>query len=166
MSDWITIGRIKSAYGLAGWVHVHSYTDDPESLFEYDDLRLVRGSESLPAKLEEYREHGGKGWVARFNGATDRNASERQKGYEIQVQVAKLPKLPEGTYYWRDLVGCQVFGPDEKLIGVVTEVVDSPGFDMLRVKADEMIWAIPFDWQKTIVAVDLANKKIVAKVDL
>lgn len=166
MTDWVTIGRVRNAYGLAGWVHVHSFAEDPESLFEYPGIRFVRQGKVLPLELNEYRAHG-KGWVARFNGSADRNAAELQRGYEIQVAASCLPKLPTGEYYWRDLVGCEVKSTTGELIGEVTEVVDAPGHDMLRVRGPEkMVWAIPFDWQNTIKSVDVAAKAIVAEVNL
>ena len=36
----IEMGKFGAVYGIKGWLKVHSYTDDPESIFEYKPLLM------------------------------------------------------------------------------------------------------------------------------
>ena len=35
MDKPVVIGRLGAVYGIKGWLKVHSFTDDAESIFEY-----------------------------------------------------------------------------------------------------------------------------------
>jgi 16S rRNA processing protein RimM len=44
-SEHIVIGRLGAVYGVKGWLKVQSFTEDPESIFEYSPWLLKQKGE-------------------------------------------------------------------------------------------------------------------------
>lgn len=125
-SPWVELGRIGAPFGLAGWVHVASYTDPPEALLEYREWRLARDSgEARSLRLEQGRAHG-KGLVARLEGIEDRDAAAGLTGALIEIERSALPQPGERQYYRADLIGCEVVNTEGGRLGTVSYFVDAP----------------------------------------
>ena len=90
--DLLIIGRITGAYGIKGWVKIHSYTEPMENLLGYSNCQFGRKGEFQSLQLEEAKLHG-KGIVARLQNVDDRNEAEMLKGCEIVVPRETLPEL-------------------------------------------------------------------------
>jgi 16S rRNA processing protein RimM len=63
------------------------------------------------------------GWVARLEGVNDRNTAESLKGTRIYLSRTQFPALPEGEYYWIDLIGCQVRNREGLDLGQVSDLM-------------------------------------------
>jgi 16S rRNA processing protein RimM len=50
------------------------------------------------------------------------NQAEALAGRELRVPVDRLARLPAGTFYRHDLIGCRVETASGELIGTVSEV--------------------------------------------
>jgi 16S rRNA processing protein RimM len=125
-SPWVELGRIGAPFGLAGWVHVSSYTDPPEALLEYAEWQLRRGTGGRqPARLLEGRLHGER-LVAHLQGIEDRDAAARLTGATIEVERSALPPAGARRYYCADLIGCAVENTEGRALGTVAYFVDAP----------------------------------------
>lgn len=125
-SPWVEIGRIGAPYGLAGWVHVSSYTDPPEALLEYVQWRLARPNGTAKTlRLLEGRVHGAR-LVARLEGIADRDGAAGLTGAVVEIEREALPPAGERQYYRADLVGCAVRNTDGQALGTVAYFVDAP----------------------------------------
>jgi 16S rRNA processing protein RimM len=67
--------------------------------------------------------------------------------------------LPEGQFYWVDLVGLKVVNEEGVPLGRVTDLIRGPAGDCLAVSGVED-QLIPFSWQTTVLAVDLKSRRI------
>ena len=56
-------------------------------------------------------------------------------GADIGVSPEQLPSLPEGEYYWRDLIGCRVVTTKGYELGEVSELMETGSNDVLVVQA-------------------------------
>ncbi|HEY4212356.1 MAG TPA: ribosome maturation factor RimM [Steroidobacteraceae bacterium] len=126
MTTWVELGRVGAPYGVKGWVHVESYTDPPEGLFDYPQwtLRLANG-QRVPCELAEARAHGDQ-FVARVEGKEDRDAAAAIRGAAIEVERSALPPPGKRQYYQADLVGLPVKNADGVELGRVRHFVDTP----------------------------------------
>ena len=125
-SPWVELGRIGAPFGLAGWVHVSSYTDPPEALLQYAEWQLRRpAGERQPARRLEGRVHGQR-LVARLEGIEDRDAAARLTGATIEVERSALPPAGERQYYCVDLIGCAVENTEGRALGTVAYFIDAP----------------------------------------
>ena len=133
-AGWIELGRIGAPFGLAGWVHVSSYTDPPEALLNYRAWRLrTTGAETRVATVAEARAHGAR-LVARLTDVEDRDAAAKLTGARIEVEREALPALPARQFYRADLIGLEVHNTEGRVLGTVAHFVDAPAGTVMVVQ--------------------------------
>jgi 16S rRNA processing protein RimM len=120
--DLVLVGRVARAHGNKGQVIVNLETDFPEARFRAGALLFV-GSGEAPRSMciREVRFHQGRPIIA-LEGIETMNAAESLAGQELRVPAATRAPLPDGTYYWSDLVGCEVSDMRGVVLGCVTAV--------------------------------------------
>ncbi len=132
----LVVGKVVGAYGIKGWVKVHSFTDPKENIFDYQPWYLKTDKGWVPVKLDAGRLQG-KGLVAQLNGETDRNRAEALYiGCEIAVDRSVLPNLEDGDYYWSDLIGLRVRTVAGVDLGSIVEMLETGANDVLVVRGD------------------------------
>jgi 16S rRNA processing protein RimM len=104
------------------------------------ELRLPGGVQQR--EIVGVRRHKGF-YLIRLAGIEDRTAAEALVGAELWIESGALPELPEGEYYYRELVGMQVVTMDGETVGTVTEVWPAPGADVLVVRRETREHLIP-----------------------
>lgn len=160
----IELGKFGAVYGIKGWLKVHSYTDDPESIFQYKPLLMKSNGAFREVNIAEWKRHG-KGFVAKIVDYDVREEVQSLVGVELFVDPNSLPKLEE-NYYWRDLVGCQVQTDKGYQLGVITDLMETGSNDVLVVKANsndafgQKERLIPFIEEQVILNVDIASQLI------
>jgi 16S rRNA processing protein RimM len=155
---------VSGAYGLNGWVRIKPFSSTGEALLNarvwWLDKPALRDIDVMQAKL-----HSGD-VVAQLVGVAGRDAAEALKGTSVQIPRKHFPALPDGEFYWVDLIGLAVENLQGERIGVVHDMMDNGAHPILRVegstsldadKPDEIL--IPFVG-KFIQAVD-QNARII-----
>lgn len=130
----IVLGEIVGAHGLRGEVRVRITGDSGENLLQAETLWLARSEdERTPRRARVLT--GGSGRTGeirlRFEGIDDRDAAEALRGMRILTAARELPKLPEGEFYWHELVGCRVESESGQVAGVVQEIWETGAHDVL-----------------------------------
>ena len=109
---FVTVARILRARGNKGEVAAELLTDFPERLPEIKDmfLRAESGGRREVVLLAFWveRNHPGKG-VFHFKGIDSINDAEKLRGMEVQIPFERRAKLPSGSFFVSDLIGCSVF---------------------------------------------------------
>jgi len=139
MSNLLNVGRITSVFGIKGWVKVHSQTEPPENIFDYQPWYLKTSHGVKPIELGEWRAHG-KGFVAQVVGIDDRNAAELLCPVDIAVEKDLLVDLEDGEFYWHQLEGLRVisqFSDQSYDLGTVKKILPTGANDVLVVFGDE-----------------------------
>ncbi len=118
---------------------MHSYTDPIENIFNFKPWYLIssEGEEkAIPVVIDDYRTHG-KGLVAHIKDVDDRDQAALLCQRFVSVAIGDLPKLPEGEYYWQQLIGLNVVsrfeGADPVLLGKVSSMMETGANDVLVV---------------------------------
>jgi 16S rRNA processing protein RimM len=151
------MGRIVGSFGVAGWVKVKTFTEEPAALGEFSEwlVRTRGGWHAVP--VEEFEVHS-KGPVAKLAGCADRNAADALRGSDVAVTREELGEAEEGTLYWVDLVGLEVVDESGEVLGKVEALFESGDNSVLVVKgAKERMIPFVADYVK---AVDRAAKRI------
>jgi 16S rRNA processing protein RimM len=131
----LELGRIGGPYGIKGWVHVQSFTSPPERLLKYREWTLSTASAGKTVhQVAEGRVHGD-GVVARLEGIEDRDRAALLQGSMVHVARSALPKLRKREYYQADLIGLGVTNLEGVRLGAVSHFVETPGGDVMIVKA-------------------------------
>lgn len=160
----IEMGKFGAVYGIKGWLKVHSYTDDAESIFEYKPLLIKSNGQFQEVTISDWKRHN-KGFVAKVAGFDVREDAQALVGAALYIDSNLLPALQE-DFYWRDLVGCQVETDKGYHLGVVTEMMETGSNDVLVVKANsndafgQKERLIPFIEEQVISNVDITGKLI------
>jgi len=135
----LTVGRVAKAHGVGGEVVVDIRTDDPAERFAPGNTLRAKAPRGGPERVfvvESAREHGGR-LLVRLAGVDDRDAAEALRGTLFVVDSADLPPIDEpDTYYDHQLEGLRVRTTTGQDIGVVTEVLHTPGGELLAVRSE------------------------------
>ena len=123
---WVVLGRIGAPFGLAGWVHVASFTDPPGALLEYGEwaLRRPEGERRLHRLVEGHVQ--GERLVARLEGVASREGAALLTGAWVEVERAALPPTGDREYYRADLIGLEVENLEGIALGRVAYFIDAP----------------------------------------
>ncbi|WNJ94384.1 ribosome maturation factor RimM [Vibrio ruber] len=161
----IVVGKFGSTYGIRGWLKVFSFTDNPESIFDYSPWYINRKGEWIEYKVESWKRHN-KGMVVKLEGLDLREDSHLLTNFEISVDSASLPELSEDEFYWRELFGMQVITTGGYHLGEVVDLMETGSNDVLVVKANlkdafgQKERLIPFLEEQVIKNIDRSAQRI------
>lgn len=164
VADLVVVGRLTQAYGVKGWLKVHSYTEPMENLLGYKRLYVRHQDAWQTAAVEDGRQHG-KGLVLKLRAVDSPEQARLYSGCELAVELAELPPLQADEYYWRQLEGLQVFVEHPQrgrlLLGRVDHLLETGANDVLVVRGDaascdQRERLIPYLPEQVVLAVDLA----------
>lgn len=155
------VGRVARAHGIRGHVIVNLETDFPQERFRPGaELFVKRSSGAVEALVVTTVRFQRDRPVIGLSGVEDMNAANALAGAELRVPSGQLAKLPGGTFYRHDLVGCTVETVGHARVGVVTAVEGTMAGSRLVVAAERGDVLIPLaaDICRTI---DPAGRRIV-----
>ena len=163
--EYLLLGYIIDSFSLDGTVKILSKTD-------FADLRYQKGNtvffyntktkERIPMTVVSFRSNGQFDFVK----VEEVNSPEDAQGYKgFEVQVEKDYKnMEKDTYYFVDIVGCEVLDENDQVLGIVSQVEEFPAQLTLRVKRKgQPDFLVPFV-KAFIRSVDIDSKKIVINV--
>jgi 16S rRNA processing protein RimM len=131
-SNKIAIGRIATTHGLKGEVKVKPYTNYDDVFVEGETYLLFNSEKRrhLLVKVETIKD-AGKRLIVHFDGFDNIEAANRVSGFEIFIDLEKLPDRGEDTYYFYQLMGCRVFDETGAEVGKVVDVQETGSADVL-----------------------------------
>lgn len=123
--NYYNVGKIVGTHGLKGEVKVVAVTDFPEDRFR-PGSRLYVGSERREVTVQSGRPFK-QFWLVVFDQVSDIDQAEQLKGQEIVIAEADQGELPDGVYYYKDLLGLEVVDDETgEKIGKLTDI-QAPG---------------------------------------
>ncbi len=131
----VLLGCVGAPYGIKGWMKITTYTDAPQSIFDYSPWLIKVAGKLVEVKVAQWRAHG-KGVVCRFEEVEDRDDAARHTGCEIFVKEEQLEALGENDFYWRELIGMEVKNVKGYHFGHVDALMETGSNDVLQVKAN------------------------------
>ncbi len=149
----LIVGRIHGLFGIQGWVKILSYTQPRENILQYSPWYLGRSGQWQSIELVGGRRQA-KTVIAKLRGIDDRDLAAGLLGAEVAIHQAQLASLPEGEYYWMQLVGLRVVNLKGNDLGVVDHLLETGANDVLVLKGDAEI-LIPFVQDAVVKAVAL-----------
>ncbi|KZN48011.1 ribosome maturation factor RimM [Pseudoalteromonas luteoviolacea] len=132
----LVVGKLGAPYGIKGWLKVHSFTDDPQGIFDFSPWLIGQQDKWQALEVSDWRRHN-KGFIAKFANINDRDQAMAYTNAEIAVNSEHLPELPEGEFYWRDLIGMTVVTDKGYNLGHVDDLMETGSNDVLVVKANK-----------------------------
>lgn len=158
----ILVGVIARTHGNRGEVIVNPETDFPEGRFRKGAQLWTRRRGGLPTTIEvvTMRMHQGRP-VILFSGIGSMNDAELLAGQELRTNEAGDDVLPDGEFFHRDLIGCEVVTEAGEVVGTVSGVLDDSAQARLVVTGKRSELLIPL--ADEICTVDVAAKRITVR---
>lgn len=159
MQDLITIGKVANTQGHLGEVRCITYTDNPERLLKRKTIYLCLRDKAEVYHIETARLH--KNFVVfKFAEVANMNQAEELKEATLLIPRADLPVLPEGEYYYFELMGLRVETIDGDDLGEVVDILRTGSNDVYVVRQtgqkDVLIPAI----KQVVKQIDIQNRVI------
>jgi len=128
MTEFFNVGKIVNTHGIKGEVKVVRITDFEERFKPGNQLYLFLKNNSEPIKLtiKNYRKH--KQFdMLQFEDHPSINDVEHFKQGILKVhQDDRQPLEEEGSYYYHEIIGCEVETTTGEVLGSISEIL-SPG---------------------------------------
>lgn len=139
----ILVGQAAGAFGVKGELRITAHTADPLSLVAYSPLRDAEGRAVLT--LTAGRAFKG-ALIARAREVATREEAEALRGLRLYAPRAAFPEPGADEFYQADLIGLEVRGPDDAVLGTVKSVADFGAGDLLEIApaAGGATWWSPF----------------------
>ena len=130
MNQLLETGEIVSSHGIHGEVKILPWADTPEFLLEFD-LFYLNGK---PYEVLSSRVH--KTCVlAKLKGIDTPEQAAALRGKKVSIDRADV-RLPEGTVFIADLIGCRVMDENGTEIGKIRDVLTMPSSDVYVVEGE------------------------------
>jgi len=159
----VLIGEIVGIHGIKGTNKLRCYAESL-SVFSPGSAVLVRDMRGREASYEIkwVKPHTGTPLLA-LKGISNRDQAKTLIGAELFIPQSELPELDEDTYYWRDLIGIEVYTNTEEFLGRIESIIETGSNDVYVVKRDEKEVLIPA-LEAVVLEIDLGHNRML--VDL
>ena len=153
------IGQIVGVHGIKGNCKIRSYAESL-SVFQSDSVVIVATSDGRqkPYEINWVKPHA-KAALISFKGVDTRDQAEALIGCELFIEKSRLPDPEEGSYYWFDLIGLDVFDDDQKYLGRLESIIQTGSNDVYVVKEDDTEILIPA-LESVVQKIDLKNRRM------
>ena len=155
----VCVGVIAGPHGVRGLVKITSFTEDPAAVTAYGDPTDASGVRSFRITLQSRVKSQ---WIARIDGAADRDAAERLRGVRLYVDRAALPPPEDAEeFYHADLIGLRAEAVDGSPVGTVRALYDFGAGDMVEIaRPGAAALMLPFT-RAAVPVIDLPGRRIV-----
>ena len=153
----LNVGRIGKAHGILGEATIEVRTDEAEDRFALGSTLETDSHGQLT--VASARVHNGI-LLLGFEGITNRNQVEELRNELLYADVdIDAPGFDDNDYHVLQLIGCTAFLEDGSEFGLVEDVLNLPGQDVLAIKTPTGEVMIPFVHQ-LVPTVDVRKKKM------
>lgn len=129
--ELVEIGKIVRLHGLRGCLKVASYLESGQILDSLGEAFLETEEGGLKRfRVEQVTRRDGRFFVLKLEGIGDRDSALALVGREVFASALHLQSLPEGEYYWRELIGLQVLTEEGETLGRIQAVFPTGSNDV------------------------------------
>ncbi|MBO4667358.1 MAG: 16S rRNA processing protein RimM [Bacilli bacterium] len=156
---YLNVGKIVTTHGIKGEVKVKVETDDNSRFGKGSKLYLGMDEKHINTEITVDNARYQKEMILlSFNNNKDINEVQKYVGMSLYVDIDEVRE--EGEIYYDDLIDCKVIVNNE-VIGIVTDVMEVPQGEILRVKKQNGKTALIPYVDEFIENVDINKKEIV-----
>lgn len=136
MEQFLRVGVISSTHGICGEVKVYPTTDDPERFLELDEVILDTGREHKILEIEGVKFFKNQ-VILKFKGYDNINDIEKYLKKDLLVDREHAVELGENENFIADLIDMEVVTDEGKVLGTLTDVIETGANDVYAVKTPE-----------------------------
>ena len=149
----ITIGKARKTHGVKGEIKIEPLTDHPERFTKLRRVTLTspRG-ESRECAVRSVRYMDGSP-VVLLEGYDTPEKARVLNGWLLQIPREETVPLPEGRYYWFELIGMEVISEAGEKLGTIVDIFETGSNDVYVMKSGRKEIYLP------------ATKEVIRQVD-
>lgn len=127
----VEIGKITKPHGIAGMMRVQSYLESDAVLCSVEEAFVAKErDEARRYKVKRLRLGRKQFFLLAFEGIDDRDKAGNLVGCSLLIASDRLKALPEGEYYWQDIIGLTVMGEDGRILGKIERIFPTGSNDV------------------------------------
>lgn len=158
--EFVLIGKVLGTHGIRGQLRVMPYSGDSGSISGLKQFYLATtsgpGEPYVIARSAPYK----KQVLVTLRGYDDINAVQVFVGREVYIRRDQLPRLPDGEYYWIDLIGLKVLTTGGESLGTLKDILQTGENDVYVVQSAAREYLIPAI-EEVVVEIDLAGRRMI-----
>jgi 16S rRNA processing protein RimM len=154
----LVVARIGRAHGVNGEATIEVRTDLPDERFIVGSVLVTEPSSFGPLTISSVRNHNGT-LLLGFTEVNDRTAVEKLRDVLLLADVDISEGGDEDNFHIQELLGCRVVTDTGVDVGIMTDLVQLPGQDLLAVDHNGREILIPFVLE-IVPEIDVENKII------
>ena len=136
MEQFLRVGVISSTHGIRGEVKVYPTTDDPDRFLDLDEVILDTGREHKILEIEGVKFFKNQ-VILKFKGYDNINDIEKYLKKDLLVDREHAVELGENENFIADLIDMEVVTDEGKVLGTLTDVIETGANDVYAVKTPE-----------------------------
>jgi len=126
----LEIGRIAKCHGFKGTLKVTSFLEGEGTLKVIDDVYIGREEvRAVPFRVNLI-EPLKRAFLLKLEGVDRIGQAEALLGQSVWIPIDRLEKLPEGEYYWWQLIGLEVRTEEGQPLGFLEEILPTGSNDV------------------------------------
>lgn len=154
---FLIVGKLRRPHGVKGEMKMSVLTDFPDLLVK--GLEVFVGEDYLALTIRSIRSQGETILIS-FEEYFDRDKVGVHRNKFVSMRTEDFPSLPEGEYFFHQLLGLKVIDEDAQKLGSVVDIIETGAnniYVVRNVRGDEIL--LPAI-EGVIIAVDLELKEM------
>ena len=157
MEELFRVGVISNTHGIRGEVKVYPTTDNVRRFDDLKEVILDTGKEQLNLHVTSVKYFKNM-VILKFKGFDNINDIIPYKGMDLLVTRENAIPLEEGEYYIADIIGSKVITDEDKILGTLTDVLQTGANDVYVVKTKDGKEVLLPSIEECILDRDIENK--------
>ena len=157
MEELFRVGVISNTHGIRGEVKVYPTTDNVRRFDDLKEVILDTGKEQLNLHVTSVKYFKNM-VILKFKEFDNINDIIPYKGMDLLVTRENAIPLEEGEYYIADIIGSKVITDEDKILGTLTDVLQTVANDVYVVKTKDGKEVLLPSIEECILDRDIENK--------
>ena len=157
MEELFRVGVISNTHGIRGEVKVYPTTDNVRRFDDLKEVILDTGKEQLILHVTSVKYFKNM-VILKFKEFDNINDIIPYKGMDLLVTRENAIPLEEGEYYIADIIGSKVITDEDKILGTLTDVLQTGANDLYVVKTKDGKEVLLPSIEECILDRDIENK--------
>ncbi len=154
----ILIAKIQAHQGLKGWLKVYSYSESIKKFSNYSYFFVLNDNTYTKLYIEDIIFD--KSIKIKFKNFNSREHNNNFIGKNLYIESSQLDSLKAGQFYWKDLIGLNVYTDNKQKIGIVRDIIETGANDVLVIKGDKD-YLVPYIYGESVKKICLERHKII-----
>jgi 16S rRNA processing protein RimM len=159
--EFLVIGRLGRTHGVKGEIFMTVLTDFPERIVP--GLKVFIGPDYNPATIKSCRWIN-QGVLIAFEGYSNPEKATAFRNQFIQILASDRPPLPEGEYYYHQLLGLAVITEDGQMLGSIIEILETVANDVYVVQTEDKKEILLPAIDQVVLGIDLEKQTIMVRL--